>query len=44
MNREFKILALENRIALLSSRKTKNGKIISKLNRQLRSLQAGDNN
>jgi hypothetical protein len=40
MNKELRILQLENRIALLSERTKENGRIIKKLQRQLRNLKA----
>lgn len=39
MSKEYKILKLQNRIALLSSRNKDNGRIITKLRRQLRQLE-----
>ena len=38
MNKEIKILKLENRIAILSNRHKDNFGIINKLHRQLRNL------
>ena len=42
MNKELKILQTENRIALLRERNTDNGRIVKKLERQLRNLRKAD--
>lgn len=39
MSKEYKILYIKNRIALLSERNKDNGRIIAKLKRQLRQLE-----
>lgn len=40
MNKELRILQLENRIAILSERNKENGRIVKKLQRKLRNLKA----
>lgn len=43
MNKELRILQMENRIALLNGRSGKdNGRIVKKLERQLRNLRKAD--
>lgn len=43
MSTEYQILKIKNRIGLLEARPKENGRVIKKLQRKLRALEAGQN-